>query len=207
MYDVLEQTNVPQKTVEKFQSLQPNLNTYKHMIKHTIYGPWDLEISWESQKIKIMFHVFPVIPNGLFRRRSLRAYVGGGSSEFFQVPEPIWWGEGVEEVSFKIFPSPRDHMGVPAFMEGGGRLGIFLQVPKPIWGKSLEFFRVPGIWRHMKKLTYSFIFSTYSSIFLAIVLHIPSYFLHIPSYFFIHRHISFIWIPECDVYIKNKNYN
>ena len=51
----------------------------------------NLEIYWASQEIKIMFHVFPVLPNGLFQRRSFRAYVGeeGESSDFFQVPKPI----------------------------------------------------------------------------------------------------------------------
>ena len=77
------------------------------------------KISWARQKIKIMFHVFPVLPNGPFRKRPFRAYMEGGES---------YRG---------IFASLRACMLVPTYMEGG--LDFF-----QVSGRSSEFFQVPG---------------------------------------------------------------
>ena len=70
-----------------------------------------------------MFHVFLVLPNGLFRR-SFRAYMGRGSSEFFQVPEPVW------ECQIQY-------------------IDIFLHIPAYFWHISSYFSEIPSYFPHI----------------------------------------------------------
>ena len=66
--------------------------------------------------MKIIFHVFPVLPYGLLRRRFSRVYMGAGS-EFFQIPKPIW-GKSLEffQVPVPIYASVRSNISIYFFI-------------------------------------------------------------------------------------------
>ena len=100
------------------------------------------EISWASQKIKIMFHVFQ-------HRR-------GGWLGIFPSPKAHIGGE------FRIFPSPRDYMKAVLIIFLSPKTHIDMGVPNPIywhissysftfWHLHIAsyFFRIPSYFPHI----------------------------------------------------------
>ena len=54
-----------------------------------------------------VFHVFPVLPNGLFRMRFFRAYMEGGELRFFPKSQILYGrGGGGERESLEFFEVP-----------------------------------------------------------------------------------------------------